>query len=165
MLKQFPTVKGGQLIFIHCVLVSSLSHADCAQPDHQSYEDKQAGCRPSQQASLFPSRRYTYIPGKSRTLTPLISPPPCSPVDNCSDSNGLKMTLFSNSFFFSPFSWLLISFHAGWKASQTPTPCTYHSGQDTQEVYVLCRGEGAEGGSGEGKERGMGRWCVQEKKS
>lgn len=77
--------------------------------------------------------------------------------------NGLKMTLFSHFPFFHPLSWLLFSFHAGWKASQTPTPCTYHSGQDTQEVYVLRRE--AEGGQRGGKwRRKVGREGERERK-
>lgn len=120
-----------------------------------------AGC-PSR-PPFFPSRRthpWHY---------PVPHTPPHSPLDNCSDSNGLKMTLFSHFLFFFfllvllSLPPLLFSFHAGWKASQTPTLCAYHSGQDTQEVYVLCRGESGGRGRGGGGSRG-GEWVQKKKK-
>lgn len=104
--------------------------------------------------SPFPTRRYTHIPGTTGALSPrLIRPTPLASGQLLWLKRIKDDSLLSLSFFFHPLSWLLFSFHAGWKASQTPTPCTYHSGQDTQEVYVL---HGEEEGWGGGEWGGVG---------
>lgn len=97
MLKQFPTMEKEQLIFIHSAMVSSLSHADGARPDVIS--PRKANKRAAG-LSLPLQTLHTHPWHNQGPHTPPIYAPPRSPLDNCSDSKGLKMTLFSLSFFF-----------------------------------------------------------------
>lgn len=150
--------------------MSSLSHANYAPASRMSsVPGRQTGRQQTLPAGpCLPLQTLTeHTPTGTRVYAHIREDPPhththpkCTPLlDNCSDSNGLKMTLFSHNLHppALSFSRLLLSFQAGWKASQTPTPCTYHSGQDTQEVYVLHRTERE--GKGEGRVvGGRGEW-------